>query len=434
MRDILQNSFSATVSRQAPCTKTRQRLMTFGLLALGGLGLAGCQKKAPSKAVLQPVGVVTMRETSVVLNTMLPGRTDAYEQSAIRPQVSGVLTSITYRQGADVKQGEQLYQIYQPPYQAAYDRAKGQLLQAQANAVRAHGQLQRYSHLVGPHAVSNQDYDNTLATSREADAQVYQAKAELESAEVNLNYSHVRSPISGRIGRTIYTVGTLVTANQTSPIAVVTRLDPIYVDVNVAAAEMLRLRRELATGQLERNGSAAAVHIELPDGSTYGPVGKLELAEVTVDPATGTIIMRGLMPNPDKLLLPGMFVQAEIHEGLDKHALLVPQIGLLRTPKGTPYVLVLNDQNIVSIRPVTVSRTIGNTWLVTSGLKSGDRVVITGLQKIQPGAKVAPHAVNFDWPAAAGAPIPGTTQNTQPQNTPSQNGQPQKQPAGQGGK
>lgn len=390
----------------------------LALATTGSVALLGCQKKAPIKLPPQPVGVVTMRETSVVLNTSLPGRMDAYEQAMIRPQVSGVITSLNYRQGADVKAGEQLYQIYLPPYQAAYDQAKGLLMQAQASAARAKSQLSRYSRLVGPHAVSNQEYDNALASAREAQAQVLQAKAQVEQAGVNLNYSHVRSPINGRIGRTIYTVGTLVTAGQTDAIAVVTRLDPIYVDVNVAAADMLRLRRELAAGQLERNGSAAAVHIDLPDGTTYGPVGRLELSEVTVDPATGTIVMRGVMPNPDKLLLPGMFVRAEIHEGLDKHAILVPQVALERTPKGTPYVMVVDDKDIVHSRPIVVNRTVGNTWLVTSGLKSGDRVVTNGLQKIKPEQKVKPIETAFDFPAGVGAPMPAAVTATGPVTAP----------------
>ncbi|MBF0863090.1 efflux RND transporter periplasmic adaptor subunit, partial [Gluconobacter kanchanaburiensis] len=256
----------------------------------------------------------------------------------------------------------------------------------------ANGQLKRYRPLVAAHAVSSQDFDNTLATAREAEAQVAQAKAAVEAAAVNLNYTHVRAPISGRIGRTLYTPGALLTAGQTQPIAVVTRLDPIYVDVNLAASDMLRLKRELADGQLERNGTdAAAVGLKLEDSSEYPLRGKLQLSEVTVDPATGTLVMRAVFPNPDHLLLPGMFVNAHIEEGIDPHGLLVPQVAVARDAKGNPYVMVVDGEDKVSQRSIQVLRTLGESWLVSDGLKAGEKVIVNGLQKVQPGAKVAPH-------------------------------------------
>ncbi|MEJ5141642.1 efflux RND transporter periplasmic adaptor subunit [Gluconobacter albidus] len=362
------------------------------LLALPLL-VAGCQKKTPPPQMPpQPVDVVTLKTQPVTLETSLPGRTDAYEQAQIRPQVNGVIVSRDFEQGADVKAGQQLFQIYIAPYQAAYDQAKAQLLNGQAVAARANGQLKRYRPLVAAHAVSSQDFDNTLATAREAEAQVAQAKAALEAAAVNLNYTHVRAPISGRIGRTLYTAGALLTAGQTQPVAVVTRLDPIYVDVNLAATDMLRLKRELADGQLERNGTdAAAVGLRLEDNTEYPVRGKLQLSEVTVDPATGTLVMRAVFPNPDHLLLPGMFVNAHIQEGIDPHGMLVPQVAVARDAKGNPYVMVVDGENKVSQRSIQVLRTVGESWLVSDGLKEGEKVIVSGLQKVQPGAKVAPH-------------------------------------------
>ncbi|GBR51073.1 multidrug efflux pump acriflavin resistance protein AcrB/AcrD/AcrF [Neokomagataea thailandica NBRC 106555] len=362
----------------------------FSLLSVP-LVLAGCDKKpAAQQPPPQPVVVHTVKTQPVSLDTALPGRVDAVEQGEIRPQVSGVIVSRNFEQGAEIKAGQQLFQIYAAPYQAAYDQAKAQLQNAEAAAVRAQGQLRRYAPLVRAHAISDQEYDNTLAAAREAAAQVAQAKANVESAAVNVRYTRVLAPIDGRIGRTLYTPGALVTANQTQPIAVVTRLDPIYVDVNLPAADMLRLRRELASGQLQRNGDDAAVHLQLEDSSTYSQVGKLELSEVTVDPSTGTLVMRAVFPNPDRLLMPGMFVHASIQEGVDPTGILVPQVAVERDAKGNPFVMTVDKQNVVAMRHVEASRTVGTNWLVTKGLSEGDRVVTSGLQKIQPGAKVSP--------------------------------------------
>ena len=390
-------------STAAVSGKDHHRRLSPGLLLpllVAPLLLAGCHKKqAMPQMPPQSVGVLTLQTQPVTLETSLPGRTEAYEQAQIRPQVNGVIVSRDFEQGADVKAGQQLFQVYIAPYQAAYDQAKAQLLNAQAAASRASGQLRRYAPLVKAHAVSSQDYDNTLATAREAEAQVAQAKANVEAAAVNLNYTHVRAPIDGRIGRTLYTPGALLTAGQTQPIAVVTRLDPIYVDVNLAAADMLRLKHELATGQVERKGDdAAAVGLKLEDDSEYPQRGKLQLSEVTVDPATGTLVMRAVFPNPDHLLLPGMFVHAHVREGIDPNGLLVPQVAVQRDSKGNPYVMVVDANNKVQQHSIQTSRTIGTDWLVTDGVKAGDKVVVNGLQKIQPGATVAPQ----EAPAPAG--------------------------------
>lgn len=378
-------------------------LVRYGSLALlsGTVLLTGCQKKVShTKAPSQVVSVYKVHRQSVAMETSLPGRVEAYEQAQIRPQVSGVIVSRNFEQGKDVKAGQPLYQVYVAPYQAAYDQAKGRLAEAQASAYRAERQLKRYRGLVGPRAVSRQDYDNMVATTRQAEAEVIQAKAALESAAVNLNYTHVQSPIDGRIGRTLYTEGTLVTANQEQPIAVVTRLDPIYVDINLAAEDMLRLRREMAQGRLERKGNDAAVSIELPDGSSYGPTGRLALSEVTVDPGTGTLIMRAVMPNAERLLLPGMFVHAYVHEGTDPNGLLVPQLAVQRNTRSDPYVMVVNEQNKVQIRMITVGRTIESMWQVKSGLKDGDRVIVKGLQKAKSGATVTPREISAEQSGA----------------------------------
>nr|WP_246091526.1 efflux RND transporter periplasmic adaptor subunit [Swingsia samuiensis] len=358
--------------------------------------LLGCHKKVETpKPQPQPVDIITLHTQAVGLETSLPGRIEAYEQAQIRPQVSGVIVSRDFEQGADVKAGQQLYQIYIAPYQAAYDQAKAQLMNAQASAVRARAQLRRYGPLVKAHAVSSQDYDNTLAAARQADAQVAQAKASVEAATVNLNYTHVRAPISGRIGRTLYTAGALVTANQTQPVAVVTRLDPVYVDVNLAASDMLRLKRELASGQIERKGTdAAAVGLRLEDNSEYPQYGKLELSEVTVDPSTGTLVIRAVFENPDHILLPGMFVHAYVREGIDPKGILVPQEAVQRDFKGAPFVMVMDNDHKVHQRSIETVRTIDSSWLVNKGVQAGEKIVVNGLQKILPGAEVSPREVS----------------------------------------
>lgn len=386
-------SLSHSVVR-LPTVTVRRRLSLGAAAVVLPLIVAGCQKKAAAPhPPPQPVDVMTLQTGQVELETSLPGRTDAYEQAQIRPQVNGVIVSRDFDQGTDVKAGQQLFQIYIAPYQAAYDQAKAQLLNAEAAAARAAAQLKRYRPLVAAHAVSSQDFDNTLASAREAEAQVAAAKAQVEAAGVNLNYTHVRSPIDGRIGRTLYTPGALLTAGQSQSIAVVTRLDPIYVDVNLASADMLRLRRELASGQVKRDGADASVSLKLEDNSEYPARGKLQLSEVTVDPATGTLVMRAVFPNPDHLLMPGMFVHAEIAEGIDPKGLLVPQVAVQRDAQGKPFVMTVDGDNKVSQQTIQTIRTVGASWLVSGGVKAGDRIIVNGLQKVMPGAKVTPHDV-----------------------------------------
>jgi membrane fusion protein, multidrug efflux system len=363
------------------------------LAACASAVLAGCQRKAaaPPAPPPQEVGVVTVTTHPAPIHTELPGRTEAYEIAQVRPQVSGVLRKRLFVQGADVTAGQQLYQIDPSMYQAAYDADKAAVLHAQAAALTAQAKLHRYGPLAEAHAVSRQDYDDALAAEREAEADIAQAKANLEAAATNLSYTRVYAPISGRIGRSISTVGALVTANQSANIATVTRLDPIYVDVNMPSSSLIRLQQEMASGQLQRaDAHAATVGLTLEDGSAYATPGKLEFAEVNVDETTATVVVRAIFPNPDHLLLPGMFVHAEFLEGVDPKAILVPQEALARDVHGQASVMVVGADNKVSIRTVTADRAVGASWIVNQGLNDGDRVIVSGLQKVRPGAVVKP--------------------------------------------
>ncbi|AHI26692.1 efflux RND transporter periplasmic adaptor subunit [Komagataeibacter swingsii] len=366
------------------------------------LALAACQRHAAPPALPpQPVKVVTLRAEPVEIHTMLPGRTEAFEIAQVRPQVSGVIQQRLFVEGTDVQAGQQLYQIDPRVYQAAVDSAQGQLLHAQGNEVTAHAKLNRYGPLLKAHAVSQQDYDDALAAERAAQGDVLTAKGQLERATVDLGYTHMNAPITGRIGRSILTVGALVTANQTNNVAIVTRLDPIYVDVNLPATELLRFKRELAQGRLTRAGdNAAAITISLEDGTTYEHSGRMEFSEVNVDESTATVVVRAVMPNPERLLLPGMYVHAQLAEGTDPTALLVPQQAVQRNSHGDPQVWVVDADNKVNLRPITVGQAIGTNWLVTDGLKGGDRVVVEGLQKIHSGDTVTPADVSA--PSQAG--------------------------------
>ncbi|EGG76368.1 Multidrug resistance protein mexA [Gluconacetobacter sp. SXCC-1] len=356
------------------------------------LSLAACQRHAAApKLPPQPVRVVTLQAQPVRITTLLPGRTEAFEIAQVRPQVSGVIQKRLFQEGTDVQAGQQLYQIDPGIYQAAVDTAQGQLLHAQASEVTARAKLNRYGPLLKAHAVSQQEYDDALATERAAQGDIESAKGQLERAMVDLGYTHMNAPITGRIGRSILTVGALVTANQTNNVAIVTRLDPIYVDVNLPATELLRFRRELAEGRLTRAGdNAASITIALEDGTTYEHTGRMEFSEVNVDEATATVVVRAVMPNPDRLLLPGMYVHAQLAEGTDPNAMLVPQEGVQRNSHGDPQVWVVDADNRVALRPVTVGQAIGTSWLVTGGLKNGERVVVEGVLKIHAGDTVAP--------------------------------------------
>lgn len=369
------------------------------LVLLGMAGLTGCgsKKQAPPAPPPVAVKVTTLRSETVSLLTDLPGRTVAYRVAEIRPQVSGVIQKRMFKEGSDVKEGQQLYQIDPALYQAAYDSAK-------AAAESSRLTVERYKPLAQVNAVSKQDYDNAVATAA-------QNKASADTARINLVYTRLLSPISGRIGRSLVTEGALVTANQTASLATVQQLDPIYVDVTQPSAVLLRLKRELAAGELvQTGGNEAEVHLILEDGSQYKPPGKLLFAEVQVDQTTGSVTLRALFPNPDKLLLPGMFVREQIQEGRRTGALLVPQIAVTHNQRGDPTALVVNPDNKVELRTLVTERAIGDKWLVTDGLKAGERVIVEGLQYAKPGATVRPEEMQLPAaPASAPASSTGST-------------------------
>jgi len=348
--------------------------------ALGALlVLAACGHKQEAAPAPPPplVKVLTLQNQSVSLTTELPGRTVAYRVAEIRPQVSGLIQKRMFTEGSDVKAGQQLYQIDPAPYQAAYESAA-------AAAASSKSQAERFKPLAEVNAVSKQDYDNAVA-------QAAQAKAAADTARINLVYTKLLSPISGRIGRSSVTEGALVTANQTTALATVQQLDPIYVDVTQPSAVLLRFKRELAAGQLVAASSTEAeVQLTLEDGSSYGLRGKLQFTEVSVDETTGSVTLRALFPNPDKLLLPGMFVHEKLEEGRRNDAMLVPQLAIAHNQKGEPTALVVGPDNKVELRTLATERAIGDKWLVTAGLKAGERVIVEGLQYAKPGSAVKP--------------------------------------------
>ena len=367
------------------------------VLALA-VALFGCsaKKEAPPPPPPVAVKVVTLKTQSVSLTTDLPGRTVPYRVAEIRPQVSGVILKRMFVEGADVKEGQQLYQIDPALYQAAYDSAA-------ATAESSRLQAQRFKPLAEANAVSKQDYDNAVAAAA-------QNKASAETAHINLVYTRLLSPISGRTGRSSVTEGALVTANQTTSLATVQQLDPIYVDVTQPMAVLLRLKREMAAGQLVQAGAnQAEVHLLLEDSSHYAPTGKLQFAEVQVDQTTGSVTLRALFPNPDKLLLPGMFVREQIEEGTRTDAILVPQVAVTHNQKGEPTTLVVGADDKVELRPLVTERAIGDKWLVTDGVKAGDRVIVEGVQFAKPGATVKPEEVQSAAPGGAPAAAPATT-------------------------
>ena len=374
----------------------------FGVVLIVAVVVTACSgKKAAAPPPPPPaVKVITLTTQSVTITTDLPGRTVPYRVADIRPQVSGVVLKRMFVEGTDVKEGQQLYQIDPALYQAAYDSAA-------ATAESSRLQAERYKPLVEANAVSKQDYDNAVATAA-------QNKASAETAHINLVYTRLLSPISGRIGRSSVTEGALVTANQATALATVQQLDPIYVDVTQPSAVLLRLKRELAAGQLAQAGAnQAEVHLMLEDGSTYKPVGKMQFAEVQVDQTTGSVTLRALFPNPDKLLLPGMFVREQIEEGSRTDALLVPQVAVTHNQKGDPTALVVNADNKVELRTLTTERAIGDKWLVTDGLKAGDRVIVEGVQFAKPGSEVKAQEDNSTAPAA-----PASNSGSAPASTP----------------
>ncbi|ADO08617.1 MULTISPECIES: efflux RND transporter periplasmic adaptor subunit [Pantoea] len=372
------------------------------LMLSGSFLLTGCDNNKSEQAAQQPpaVGVVTLKTEPLKISTELPGRTSAYRVAEVRPQVSGIILKRNFIEGSDVKAGQSLYQIDPATYQAAYDSAKGDLTQAQANARIAQLTVKRYKPLLGTKYISQQDYDTAVATAAQNDAAVQVAKANVETARINLAYTKVTSPISGRIGKSSVTEGALVQSAQTTALATVQQLDPMYVDVTQSSEDFMRLRSELESGQLKQNDGKANVTLLMQNGSSYAQTGTLEFSDVTVDETTGSITLRAIVPNPNHTLLPGMFVRARLDEGINPNAMLVPQQAVTRTPTGQATVMVVGADNKVESRQVTTSQAIGDKWLVTDGVKAGERVISTGLQRAKPGAQVTPQEVSDDAKAA----------------------------------
>ena len=387
------------------------RLHLHGLVCLAAVTLlAGCDRKPKQPPQHTPdVDVVVLHAQPVTLKTELPGRLSAHRIAEVRPQVSGVILHRLFEEGQVVHAGQQLYQIDPRPYQATLASAKASVEKARASVFAAQQTVNRYRPLAKAFAVSKLDLDNAVSTLGQARADVASGLAAVQSAEVNLAYTKMFAPITGRTGRTLVTEGALVTANQTDSLVTVTELDPIYVDVTQPVGTMLRLKREYAAGQLRSAGDEAAeVHLVLDDGTPYAQPGRLLFSEVTVDPSTGSVTMRALFPNPDGLLMPGMFVRETIEEGVRPDGLLVPQRGVTHDAKGQAQALVVGGDGKVAVRNLVINRSIGTDWLVDSGLAAGDRVIVAGTQSAKPGSAVNPHEVRIDGvklvPVGAAAP------------------------------
>jgi len=368
-----------------------KHIIIVGILVVG-LIVTGCGKKQPGgppQAGTPEVGVVTVQPERAILTTELPGRTSAYLIAEVRPQVGGIIQKRLFTEGSDVKEGDVLYQINPAVYQATYNSAKAALARAEANLIPIRLKAGRYAELVKINAVSQQESDDASAALKQAEADVEANNAAVETARINLAYTKVTAPISGRIGRSSVTNGALVTASQSAALATIQQLSPIYVDVTQSSAELLRLKQNLASGLLKSNGAAQAkARLLLEDGSPYPLPGTLKFSEVTVDQSTGSITLRAIFPNPKHMLLPGMFVRAILEEGVNEHAILVPQRGVTRNPAGNAMVMIVGSEEKVEPRVIKVLRTVGENWLVSEGLKAGDRVILEGLQKARPGTPV----------------------------------------------
>jgi len=367
-------------------------------VALAATGCSRSAAKAAPPSGPVEVGVVTLEPTPVTLTRELPGRTSAYRVAEVRARVNGIILKRLFVEGTDVKEGQPLFAIDAAPYRAALEGAKAQLARAEAQLANNKLLAERYTDLVSDNAVSRQEYESAMAALKASEADVAAGRAAVESAQINFGYTTVTSPVSGRIGRSAVTEGAYVQQSAATLLATVQQLDPMYVDVTQASADVLRLRRDLEEGKLRSAGKGQArVKLVLEDGREYALAGSLQFADVTVDPSTGSIALRALFPNPRKDLLPGMFVRARLEEGVNPEALLVPQQAVSRDQKGLPFALVVTPERKVERRPIVTDRAIGDAWYVTSGLKRGEQVVVDGQQKVRPGVEVKP------VPAAAAA-------------------------------
>ncbi|MDM2909112.1 efflux RND transporter periplasmic adaptor subunit [Citrobacter sp. Cpo012] len=359
--------------------------------------ITACDNKPAVKTAMEPeVGVVTLAPSSVNIKSELPGRALAFEIAEIRPQVGGIIIKRNFVEGDKVSKGESLYQIDPAPLQARLDSAKGALAKAQATANNVRLTLNRQSALIKSNYVSRQDYDTTRSQLNEAQANVAVAIADLEQATINLRYANVTSPIDGISGKSSVTVGALVTANQENALVTVQRLDPIYVDLTQSVQDFLRLKEEKANGQIAQQQGKIPVELMLENGKPYRHTGTLEFSDPAVDETTGSVTLRAVFPNPEGEILPGMYVTALLDEGSQQNVLMVPQQGITHNEQGKATALILDQENVVQLREINAVKAVGNQWLVTAGLHPGDRVIVSGLQRIRPGikARVLPSKLN----------------------------------------
>lgn len=373
-------------------TKHEQKLVHWQLLIITLFSvvlLSACDKQqaAPQQQIPQ-VSFVTLQAETISLSTELPGRTSAFRVAEIKPQVSGLIQKRQFTEGADIKAGQLLYQIDPAPLQAAAKNAAAALQRSQATLPSIKARAERFQQLLAVKAVSQQDAADASAALIQVEADIQYWQAARDSAQINLKYTQVTAPISGRIGTSNITAGAIVTAYQPMALATIQQLDPIYVNVPQSTVDLLHLQRRLKDGRLQHGAEQNQVKLTLEDGKPYPLTGKLQFSDISVDPTTGSVTLRALFPNPDGTLLPGMFVQAVINEGINNQAILVPQQGVARDPKGNPYALIIDGDNKAAYRPLTLEKAIGDKWLVTTGLNAGDKVIVEGLMMLRPGTQV----------------------------------------------
>lgn len=371
-------------------------LMSLAILLITGLLLSSCgDRKSGGPPPPPEVAVVTIQTKPVATTTELPGRTSAYLVAEVRPQVAGIILKRQFTEGANVQAGQVLFQIDTSLYQATLDNAKAALARSEAHLSTIQLKAARLKELLAEKAVSQQDYDDAAAAWKQIQADIQYGKATVETARINLKHTTITAPISGRIGRSGVTEGALVTSHQPLPLATIQQMDPMFVDVTQSTAEILRLRRQLQEGRIEHSlKHLDGVRLLLEDGSEYPFKGKLQFQDVTVDPTTGSVVLRMVFPNPKGILLPGMFVRTVVQEGLRKNAILIPQQAVSRDPKGNPLTLIVDAKGVVQQRPLVLDRAIGDAWLVSSGLAPGERVIVEGMLKVKPGIPVK--AVPFE--------------------------------------
>ena len=398
-----------TPQRTQASTKTYSRWRALPLalaLALTG-ALVACSDKAapaPDKAAPAKVGVITVQSESQTLTSALPGRTSAFMSAEIRPQISGIVQKRLFTEGATVKAGQALYQIDPAPYQVAEASTKAALAKAQAQAHTAQVNAQRNAELVQIDAISRQAYEESQASAQQSASDVAVAQAALQAARINLGYTRITAPIAGRTSLSTVTPGALVTANQAGVLTTIAQIDPVYVDITQSSTDLLQLKRELAQGRFERVGEGAArITLQLEDGSTYPHAGRLQFTGVNVNPSTGAVTLRAVVPNPDGVLMPGMYVQTLLPTGVSSDALLLPQQAVTRDIAGKASALLVNAEHKVERRPIEVDRAIGNRWMVSTGVAPGDTVIVDGFQRIKVGDTVNPQPVQLPGAAPTGA-------------------------------